>query len=116
LKCAAASNAGRESANINETLGRIFRQRRDDRHDRHSATRDCEFKMEWPMPLKKACVCGHGSAIHHPEKGRSGDKKRNPCNFPKCRCKDYKPAAQIGRLLCTGAILDDAAATIPRRS
>jgi len=35
-----------------------------------------------PTPHKKACAtCGHGTAIHHPEQGRRGKKKRSPCCF-----------------------------------
>jgi len=37
----------------------------------------------------QACHCKHGKAIHHTKK--VDGKLKSPCNFPKCRCKNYRP-------------------------
>ena len=38
---------------------------------------------------KQPCRCGHGKSIHHPDRNSRG-KLKNPCNFPGCKCSDYR--------------------------
>jgi hypothetical protein len=39
---------------------------------------------------KQGCRCHHGKTIHYAE--TVNGKIHNPCHYPKCHCKDYKPA------------------------
>jgi hypothetical protein len=41
---------------------------------------------------KQPCTCTHCKSIHHPERNEFREKLRNPCKFPGCKCRDYKPA------------------------
>ena len=39
---------------------------------------------------KKPCVCNHGLAIHGVKRSPNGSFT-HPCNYPGCRCRDYRP-------------------------
>lgn len=41
---------------------------------------------------KQACRCSHPKTIHQVFNGTLASRKRNPCRFPGCTCKDYKRA------------------------
>ncbi len=43
---------------------------------------------------KLPCVCDHGKAIHHARRIKVKNEVtfRSPCNFPGCKCHDYKLA------------------------
>jgi len=45
---------------------------------------------------RKPCRCGHGTAIHRVLSlaASSGPKRKHPCNFPGCKCSNYKAIKQ----------------------
>lgn len=47
---------------------------------------------------KKACVCSHGKASHHPERRANRQEPRSLCWYPNCKCTDYNPVAQPDRI------------------
>jgi hypothetical protein len=77
---------------IDRTDGRHYQV--DFGHEQTALIQDWQVVEKQVMPphprYRKTCRCGHAKTIHQGAV-RLTQRMRAFCNFPKCKCRDYRP-------------------------